>query len=85
MTEMRKRNEFRVNDISDYEDPRVLTVANAFAQVRLGYDYDVWYWSPCSQDDVDRARMLVQSLEPWGATVWLREHGEGSMTIESGP
>lgn len=50
------------NDLRDDEDQRVLLVANALRQARQGLAYDEHAWEACSQDDVDRARLLVAAL-----------------------
>lgn len=51
------------NDIRDDEDPRIAIVANAFRQARQGEPYDAWDTKGCTQDDVDRARELVETLD----------------------
>lgn len=53
----------RLNDLADDEDQRVILLAGQIALVRMGRPYDAWDWQPCSQDDVDRARRLVQALD----------------------
>jgi excisionase family DNA binding protein len=52
-----------VNDLRDDEDHRVVFVANALRQRRQGHEFDAWDCRPCSQDDVDWARQIVESID----------------------
>ncbi|MEO3930756.1 hypothetical protein ABGB07_43970 [Micromonosporaceae bacterium B7E4] len=51
------------NDLRDDEDYRVVVAAKAFRQAREGKEFDCWEMLPCNQDDVDRARALVEALD----------------------
>jgi hypothetical protein len=53
--------------VREDEDVRVCLVANALAQVRRGEPHDPWSWTIRIQDDVDRARQLVDDLDAQAA------------------
>lgn len=48
--------------VRDDESTAVAVAANAIRQARQGKPGDPWEWDACTQDDVDRARCLVDAI-----------------------
>lgn len=51
-----------MSDLRDDEPPAVLIAATAIRQARQGEPFDSYEMAVCSQDDVNRARRLVEAI-----------------------